>query len=566
MRLIDDNALERFGQQLSNRLIKKADVDTKVEELNDKLDGHTHSAKDMSFIGDMTLLETGSKDTLVNAINEIQREAGGVSNAIENYEQIINNFNNDKRLIASVVGTPLNANDELAEMANDINGLLATFKTNMMNSGVEVNSGDKFKALIDKIKGLTEGEGNNGIQYNTGVYNHIYAGSNIEFDITGIGFKPVILQLCRTNNDGYFFWIKTSNMNDNRCVSFSVEKKDLNSSSFVTPGNYGIDNNTIILNDDGFSFKDYLGGTAGDNWEFEWIAIGEGKNNEQPKVQYAEGFTNLGTIHTSPGVYTINYDPGFVPSQVFLQIPSVYSSSNAPIHNIFIDSSSTFTLNPDIYSSSSQEFVGQIVNMTETSFDINITKGSSGVFFGGNCKWFAIKAPELNFTFDELIIFSSEDINNLNISNTTVTEDTRNDGVCSVIVPGEGSSKNIRIYGGGTTKLNSSSGYNYYGAGVGTIVTNDSFDISEFNNFTVTVSWPSEANLDPELDIVLLDENNNTVLTKTYVKSNGTTLVIDVSELTGKHKIKFVGDIRGAATTGNFAAGYIYIYSAIFSK
>jgi hypothetical protein len=35
----------------------------------------------------------------------------------------------------------------------------------MMNAGVVVESGDKFKALIDKIKGLTEGEGNKGIQY-----------------------------------------------------------------------------------------------------------------------------------------------------------------------------------------------------------------------------------------------------------------------------------------------------------------------------------------------------------------------------------------------------------------
>ena len=49
--------------------------------------------------------------------------------------------------------------------------MLSTFKTNMMNSGVMVESSDKFKQLIDKIKGLTEGEGNKGIQMTSGVIN-----------------------------------------------------------------------------------------------------------------------------------------------------------------------------------------------------------------------------------------------------------------------------------------------------------------------------------------------------------------------------------------------------------
>ena len=96
-------------------------------------------------------LQTNDK-TVVGAINELFQSA-----------------NNGKELIASAIGEPLNAEDTFSAMSNDINGLLSTFKTNMMNSGVVVENEDKFKQLIDKIKGLTEGEGNKGIKFANGI-------------------------------------------------------------------------------------------------------------------------------------------------------------------------------------------------------------------------------------------------------------------------------------------------------------------------------------------------------------------------------------------------------------
>lgn len=68
-----------------------------------------------------------------------------------------------KNLIADSIGEPLNNTDTFTKMSDDINSLLSIFKTNMMNAGVAVESSDKFKSLINKIKGLTEGEGNKGI-------------------------------------------------------------------------------------------------------------------------------------------------------------------------------------------------------------------------------------------------------------------------------------------------------------------------------------------------------------------------------------------------------------------
>ena len=96
-----------------------------------------------SGIGDLNTLSTENKDSLVAAVTEIY----------------------GKNIIAEAIGEPLAVTDTFSEMGSEINSLLSSFKTNMMNSGVTVESGDKFKQLIEKIKGLTEGEGNKGIQY-----------------------------------------------------------------------------------------------------------------------------------------------------------------------------------------------------------------------------------------------------------------------------------------------------------------------------------------------------------------------------------------------------------------
>ena len=107
-------------------------------------------------MSDLNRLKTEDQSSYVNAINEIV----------------------GKRIIANAIGEPLNSLDKWSDIGSDINSLLSTFKTNMMNSGVTVESGDKFKQLIDKIKGLTEGEGNKGIQFAEGTTGMVFTETN----------------------------------------------------------------------------------------------------------------------------------------------------------------------------------------------------------------------------------------------------------------------------------------------------------------------------------------------------------------------------------------------------
>ena len=132
-----------------------------------------------SGIGDLSTLSTENKDSLVAAVTEIY----------------------GKNVIAEAIGEPLAVTDTFSEMGSEINSLLSSFKTNMMNSGVTVESGDKFKQLIEKIKGLTEGEGNKGIKYAEGIIDveNVSLGNDewLTYEISyNIDFDPTILLIC----------------------------------------------------------------------------------------------------------------------------------------------------------------------------------------------------------------------------------------------------------------------------------------------------------------------------------------------------------------------------------
>jgi hypothetical protein len=126
------------------------------------------------------------------------------------YNELFQSANNCKELIASAIGEPLNSEDTFSAMSNDINSLLSTFKTNMMNNGVTVNSSDRFKSLIDKIATLADSEGK-GIQYvegtvdiNLATIRDEWVSKTINFNDIGLTFNPTYLFIRPTsfNFDG----------------------------------------------------------------------------------------------------------------------------------------------------------------------------------------------------------------------------------------------------------------------------------------------------------------------------------------------------------------------------
>ena len=132
-------------------------------------------------IGNLDSLETDAKGNMVQAINELVEK-------LDNSAEI----ENGKELIANAVGEPLTAEDSFDEMSSDINSLLSTFKTNMMNNGITVESNDRFKQLIDKIATMVEEGSSKGIQYASGTGSSVPTNSSITIN-TNLEFIPTIV-------------------------------------------------------------------------------------------------------------------------------------------------------------------------------------------------------------------------------------------------------------------------------------------------------------------------------------------------------------------------------------
>ena len=159
-------------------------------------------------IGNLDSLETDAKGNMVQAINELVEK-------LDNSAEI----ENGKELIANAVGEPLTAEESFDEMSNDINSLLSTFKTNMMNNGVTVESSDRFKSLIDKIATMVEEGSGKGIQIvsgtlqdyvaNTDTFNFfVKDSSNYTYDyasyveIKDLSFRPSFVFINAYNEEG----------------------------------------------------------------------------------------------------------------------------------------------------------------------------------------------------------------------------------------------------------------------------------------------------------------------------------------------------------------------------
>ena len=95
----------------------------------------------MSFVGDINELETNEKSNIIDAVNSL------VVDRIDNAENM--------GKLANAIGEPVTANHSVDEVVNELGEMLSAFKTNMVNSGVVVENGDKFKELIDKVQDIS---------------------------------------------------------------------------------------------------------------------------------------------------------------------------------------------------------------------------------------------------------------------------------------------------------------------------------------------------------------------------------------------------------------------------
>ena len=267
-------------------------------------------------VGNLSTLKTSNKANLVNAINEL-----------------FQNANNGKELIANAIGEPVSADDTFSAMSDDINNLLSTFKTNMMNNGVAVESGDRFKALIDKIATMAE-DNNKGIRFAEGSGDwDIFLGGTTVID-TNLDFTPDIL-ICLIPTVNYIQ--NSSQQSYFTNVFLSNETKFIHTDSVADSGYYldianiTQDSFTIrsIITQSGVNSTGYKGKCV------KWYAIGVGEEGSGNGIQFiSKEEINQKSYEAPIGDFinnytltmTIDHDLGFVPEYIFLEVSNVSSN------------------------------------------------------------------------------------------------------------------------------------------------------------------------------------------------------------------------------------------------
>ena len=197
----NENGIEDYGMTfvVFKEVVEyNGDAEVKAENIADGSIGMDKLGEDVrEAIEDASNIDLSGYATKEEMNGKVAQDAydAKIAELEGRVNEAFTNANNGKQLIANAIGEPVSVDDTFSAMSNDINGLLSTFKTNMMNNGVTVESGDKFKELIEKIKGLTEGEGNKGIQYAEGTKSVNISGTfDVEIPITtNLDFTPTYI-------------------------------------------------------------------------------------------------------------------------------------------------------------------------------------------------------------------------------------------------------------------------------------------------------------------------------------------------------------------------------------
>ena len=212
-------------------------------------------------------------------INELQTNSKNVIDAIN---ELFQNANNGKELIADAIGEPVSSDDTFSAMSNDIHGLLSTFKTNMMKNGVTVESGDKFKALIDKIATMVEDGEGKGLMYINGTATEKYSKSftRLVFSISNKVFSYI--EIPKPDFSPMFIIVsRTYSSSGTTITSGELVVYDSNSNKVFYSQAQSSDSTGVIfeidsnVNDDTYIYLPTGVGGSGSTIEYHIIGVGE---------------------------------------------------------------------------------------------------------------------------------------------------------------------------------------------------------------------------------------------------------------------------------------------------
>ena len=364
-----------------------------------------------SLIGDLSQLETTAKGNAVEAINELLANGGNK----EELEALIAEIDEGKELIANAVGEPLSAEESFDEMSSDINSLLSTFKTNMMNNGITVESSDKFKTLIDKIATMVEEGSNKGVRFIQGSIQTIDLddGEGYYAVVENIPFKPDIIVI----HDGDYHVLYDRFTSDNNYYIFSYMSGDCyngffnNSTDFVTDSSFslatfsnsgGVATYYVIgVGEEDTTLRDSLANILTE----EGVSVTEEDDMASLISKVDSEFDNRITMKTGTLNYTnglvgennngkliITHNLGTIPSYIVCRTSVMdYMPNDSSVGRSFTGSLCLTIDNSSYVTGNGNEATLSITDITENTFTVLTTMETSGRLSGWIEEWIVMK-------------------------------------------------------------------------------------------------------------------------------------------------------------------------------
>lgn len=232
--------IEELSGSLKEYLNGLGLTEAQVQELIDKFEDEK--------IGDISQLSTEEKGSLVGAINEL-----------------FQNANNGKQIIADAIGSPLSGDDTFAAMGNEINQMITDFRNALAVKGVNAPA-DKMEGLIEKIGDiLQEGSVLNNYCYETGTYEGVSGTIPIN-----LSFEPLII-FCKVSSR---FTAYTVNGDRTEPLTYNMWISNLNTTSTKIGGAVQSSPTYDMTITDVSSESFTISGGSFSHSTIEWYAIG----------------------------------------------------------------------------------------------------------------------------------------------------------------------------------------------------------------------------------------------------------------------------------------------------
>ena len=134
---------ENYDIEVFNRNMDK--IDKSIKEVKGQVDGLELIAQRVSIADPTNAFEaTNVEDALLENKTSILKNA----KEIENLKQ---SASNGKNIVATAIGSPLQASDTFATMGTKIDTLTENFRNNLASKGIECLPTDKLSVLVNKV-------------------------------------------------------------------------------------------------------------------------------------------------------------------------------------------------------------------------------------------------------------------------------------------------------------------------------------------------------------------------------------------------------------------------------